>query len=969
MSSCNIFIGELIMWKDITTSIVLSILEALGCSLLKKQKNKKIQNKISIIVSQNLDSFADSSLDSNDFFNMISNGKFIEIMRNYFLTINDELIQYKYTERMEGYIYNECPSVNHNEVREFLKKIKELYEQYLHNIIEDYPDIYALFQLMTISHREIICKISDSEDNLKRYFESLENKRISIDDDNIKTYHKVSEKEYGVIRFTGIVGAERKREQSVNEFYVENTFSYYGKEIEKLYNSGLDEIETIKLDNFFDFGNKIVLIGGAGLGKSTTLNYLYCNYEKMCGLYALKIKVDLKEYAKEIGEKKKSILWCIATEFCRRIKHTKLNFIEIETILADYLSQGKCLVIMDALDEIPTQAIRNKVRDETANFCEIYYLNRFIISTREAGYLRNRFDDSFLHIKINQFNEKQIRKYSENWYKLYYNNNEDFNDFWIKFEIEVKRARCEKLIGNPIILILALVIFDIEKNLPTRRIEFYQKCIDTFLTERENRKAAFVFEEKTKSILSMSSVIPQIAHFKFEHINGNTGFKLTSAELEKSIMSAIGVEDTINWGTAVKQYAEYLVERTELVQEIDEGIYDFAHKTFYEYFLALFIAKRYEDNSLVNLLNDWIGDSNYDELARLIIEVVIQNDDPRKHDFVIGYLFDKLSTEEQSEDNGYDKMDVFLIIVDLYNYNMIHPKFYLKYNDFILYNSKLVDRCNRYIRHGIEKVGQCVQYDAQNLTEIFLRTVADKTKFIDTLDTLYYLNNDFKRRVSVNVKDECIIHMITIFELVREKKSEKKSEKNSNLTKDMMTKEIDYFLGDGLIYTLDYPQIFMSVINLSLELDEVLDINKLFDFTFSINTTFYGYTTPDVLLQFILKARKSKQYLLLLLISIIECCYKKTNSVFEFVIDQKRKRYENDLNLNIGVEFFVWIWKNLNTVGSCEEFIEILNKENLYNKEFNSIYTHVYKNYVKYNKGIRDERIKIAIAKTIANDK
>lgn len=257
---------------------------------------------------------------------------------------------------------------------------------------------------MTISHREIITRILDSEENIKRYFEALEYKKIKIDDDNIELYHKVSEKEYGIIRFTGISGAERKKEQHINEFYVENTFSYYGKEIEKLFVNKLDNIETIRLENFFDFGNKIVLIGGAGFGKSTSLNYLFCNYEKMYGSYALKIKIDLKEYAKDIDEKKKSLLWCIATEFSRKIKHTNLKFDEIQTVLADYLEKGKCLVILDALDEISTLPIRNKVRDEIANFCEIYYLNRFIISTREAGYLRNRFDDTFLHIKINQFN-------------------------------------------------------------------------------------------------------------------------------------------------------------------------------------------------------------------------------------------------------------------------------------------------------------------------------------------------------------------------------------------------------------------------------------------------------------------------------------------------------------------------------------------------------------------------------------
>lgn len=476
-----------------------------------------------------------------------------------------------YIENLEQYIFDECTNINRNEVRTFLKKIEELYINHLHKIVEDYPGTYALFQLMTISHREVIGKILENERNIKKYFNALECKKIQIDDENINLFHAVSEKEYGTIRFTGISGAERKREQNINEFYVENTFSYYGKEIEKLYNCGLEEIETIRLENFFDFGNKIVLIGGAGLGKSTTLNYLYCNYERMYKAYAVKIKIDLKEYAKEIGEKKKGLLWCITNEFSKRSKYVKLSFDEIQSVLSDYLDNGKCLVILDALDEIPTLAIRNKVRDEIAIFCGLYYLNRFIISTREAGYLRNRFDETFLHIKINQFSDYQIKKYSENWFKLYYNNLENFEEFWKKFEEEVKRARCENIISNPIILILALVIFDIEKNLPTRRIEFYQKCIETFLTERENRKGAYVLEDKTKSILSVNLTLPKIAYYKFEHLKDNVGYKFIYSELENAVYNSIGVTDILNWASAVKQYIEYLIERTELVQEIDEN--------------------------------------------------------------------------------------------------------------------------------------------------------------------------------------------------------------------------------------------------------------------------------------------------------------------------------------------------------------------------------------------------------------
>lgn len=264
------------MWADILLSITMSVSEAIGCSYIEKKKKGKMLKELSKIISEHFEEFADSSLDCNDFYLLIKSKKFIEIMRNFFVSINDGMDRSHYIENVEQYIFDECTNINHNEVRTFLKKIEELYISHLHKIVEDYPGTYALFQLMTISHREVIGKILENERNIKKYFNALECKKIQIDDENINLFHAVSEKEYGTIRFTGISGAERKREQNINEFYVENTFSYYGKEIEKLYNCGLEEIETIRLENFFDFGNKIVLIGGAGLGKSTTLNYLYC---------------------------------------------------------------------------------------------------------------------------------------------------------------------------------------------------------------------------------------------------------------------------------------------------------------------------------------------------------------------------------------------------------------------------------------------------------------------------------------------------------------------------------------------------------------------------------------------------------------------------------------------------------------------------------------------------------------------
>ena len=369
-----------------------------------------------------------------------------------------------------------------------------------------------------------------------------------------------------------------------------------------------ENIELIKLKNIFDFGNKVVVVGGAGYGKTTTLNYLFCNYEKIYELFPLKIKIDLKEYAEEISTNKCDILSCIAKQFNKKSKRSGASTEITEALISNFLEQGKCLVIFDALDEIATQSARNTVRTEIANFCELYYLNRFIISTREVGYLKNKFDDSFIHLKINKFNLSQIKAYSKNWYKIHIGkkyNKAEFEQFWNDFLSESDKARCRELIENPIILILALVVFDIDQKLPNRRIKFYKKCIQTFLFEREDRKAAIELSKNVKNILSMDMVLPRVAHYKYQRTNESVSYKFTNSELKRSIFDAIEVSDIINWANDVDEYIKYLIERTELIGEIDEDVLDFAHKTFYEYFLALYFSLQLETNKLQRQLLKW----------------------------------------------------------------------------------------------------------------------------------------------------------------------------------------------------------------------------------------------------------------------------------------------------------------------------------------------------------------------------
>lgn len=932
------------MWGEIALSLTPSILEAIGTKLLDYKNKTKAQNRLNEIVSKEFEEFADTSLDSDAFNMFVKSSLFIELMRNYFFMVKDALSVEEYRANIESIICSECKSVKLCDVKEFIKKIEVLYIDYLHKLIGDYPGIYASFQLMSISHREIISKIRDSQNELKRYLATLDNRKTTISDECIKQYHNVAEKDFGEIRFTGIAGAERRKPQNINEFYVENSFSYFGKEIDKIFGYHFEEIESINLKSFFDLGNKIVLIGGAGLGKSTTLNYLFCNYENLYDATALKFKLDLKEYAEEIGEKKKGVLWCIANEFSKRIKYSGESIEEIQAIVAEKLYTGSCLVILDALDEIPTQTLRDTVRNEIETFTSVYYLNRFVISTREAGYLKNRFDETFLHIRINKFDSNQIRKYSQNWYLSYYSDATDFDDFWCKFRDEVERARCDNLIRNPIILVLALVIFDFESSLPTRRIEFYKKCIDTFLTERENRKAAIKLSEKTKSILAMNLTVPKIAFYRYNKLIQNSGFKFNYSELKNSIMEAIAVEDEINWITAVEQYAEYLVARTELIQEVDDDQFDFAHKTFYEYFLAFYFCKIYNNEDLVDLLQKWIGDSNYDELARLIIEEVIQNNEPKQHDYIVSCLFNMLLKDDSINCEIPDKDDLFAVISDLYSHNLLQPKYQNSYNKFILYNPSIINAINRNVRQRDTK-SRLTLYDSKNIGDLFLHDYKNGN-LIDIIDSMYYLNNEFKKMVIPSDKSSILYHINELFTALNPTK------KNHETPTDT----INYFMNDGIEYTLKFPQIFMALISLMIKRKIEVPTVQLLKYEFLPRSVFYNYTNPDILFSLARKAMETKEYFALFLAISIDCGLKKTNSIYRFLLSQSTRDLDNAVKNNL-YQFYTELWQSLNHSDSIEVFKKYISSINMYDAQYDYLYEKTYTHYLNTEKGLYDQHI------------
>lgn len=938
------------MWADVLLSLGTGIAEYGFCTVIDVKERKQVQEKLNKTIETLFIEYADSSIDTDEFFSVINSHKFKDILHNYFYTLKDGSGTREYRQNVIEYICSCCSKAQRSDVNSFFDKVEELYVDFLSKIIEKDPELNALFQLLTVSHRSLISKLSERIEEIIKYIESSESNKYSISDERIKEFHHICENEYGIIRFTGISGAERRADQDINTFYIPNTYSFYNVLSSGIYNNTTIGIDSIGLKDLFSFGNKVVVVGGAGLGKTTSLNYLYCNYEKIYNEHPLKIKIDLRDYAEDISTNKKDILSCIADQFFKKTKRTSgVNLREIEVILGEYLEKGRCLVIFDALDEIPTQDARSSVRTEIANFCELYFLNRYIISTREVGYLKNKFDNSFVHLKIDKFSRKQIRDYSRNWFKFYHTNPKfsDFNAFWKVFSRDVKKANCYNLIVNPIILILALVILDTNQSLPSRKVDFYEKCVNTFLSEREIQRGLLDISPKAQNILGTEMVIPRIANYKYFKTNENISYKFTNNELKNSVFEAIEVSDKINWVKAVDEYIRYLIERTELIGEIDDDVLDFAHKTFYEYFLAIYFSKQLEINILQRQLLKWIGDASNHELSKLVIEIIIQKGDPYKQAEIINYLFGAVKSQKPPKKN-----DVFDLLVDLYDENILPPKYYNTYYQTVLSNGPILKNVVTRIRRKQGDVSFS-KFDAQELASVYCETVLSDEAFLDTVEAIYYLNDDFRDNVlKIFTNKSLLQNTITLFSFA----NSLDSFDEPKIKDDELDNCVKFFSDEQNEYLNKSPLLYSSLVRILIQykLIEEIDVQKIIFDNIPHNDYFYHYSTPSDLIGLIDYARESSDLFSLLLLVMVVCSKKGTNIMIGHILKHCDTDHKNHDKI---VQFTYWIWTSLNSSTNYQDYEGQIKEIGLFDDKYRSIYQSVFDIYHSSEVNVEDSRI------------
>ncbi|MBA3923479.1 MAG: NACHT domain-containing protein [Nostocaceae cyanobacterium] len=312
----------------------------------------------------------------------------------------------------------------------------------------------------------------------------------------------------------------------------------------------------------------LMVLGVFGAGKTTFLRWM--------GLQALKGKKNGFKHTcipvfielKNLNFTKINIQEQIIAEF------QLAGFPEAEKLTNQALEQGKLLILLDGVDEVPTKQIYHVI-NHIQEFVDRYRKNRFIVSCRISAY-RHNFR-RFTEVAIANFNEAQVQNFMSNWFT----SETEIGRCWQ--ELNHPESVVKQFTQTPLLLTLACSLYQRSSEFPTNQAIFYQRALELLLTSRpiESDSQRLTPQQEQK-------ILAEIAYEAFDDDRLFLPQLEIAAKIEKRLREIHPQTEAINSINIVKSIAI----QSGVIVERSPGIYSFAYSPLQEYLTAQYIDHR-----------------------------------------------------------------------------------------------------------------------------------------------------------------------------------------------------------------------------------------------------------------------------------------------------------------------------------------------------------------------------------------
>ncbi len=445
---------------------------------------------------------------------------------------------------------------------EVIIKRQEEYHQELYNILMDIHSMTSLIKSVDTTYRE---------------YESLYREKL------IEKYSKVE------LIGSGINNARNVTRYDISSAYVELSCvneNEYGEEIE--------------LSQVFSDNNVVWIKGEAGSGKTTFLQWI-----AVCAAKNEYQKIENIRNTIPIIVELRSARWPISLQDAVNRITTIYGSNCPEGWVLDLLKRKRVVLLFDGLDEV-NQAKRAEVYKFVEDIVEQYPYIKVLLTARNS--VKDCINCESIDYEILPMRIESIKEFIVYWHRSVLRKDAIEKDQEIdRLQYNLKKKIVESsslkaLAKNPLLcaMICALNYVNNEQ-LPEGKMELYEKCCEMLMDARDNQRKIDGNIYDNLPILDYEKKRKILEEMSYWMMNGNVSSESKDNVIEylDHLLKDTNILSDNRGKYSAKDVLNYLIDRSGIIREPEEGDIDFIHKTFMEFLAVKTICRNCDWNVLV----------------------------------------------------------------------------------------------------------------------------------------------------------------------------------------------------------------------------------------------------------------------------------------------------------------------------------------------------------------------------------